>query len=58
MGMESFPINVGQLTNMSLSKTKVDAWARSTNKTEWLILVQLVCEHGCEQKIIFFPPST
>jgi hypothetical protein len=38
---------------MSLSKTKVDAWATSTKGTEWLTVVQLVGEHGCGQNIIF-----
>jgi hypothetical protein len=38
---------------MSLSKTKIAAWAISTKGTEWLIVVQLVSEHGCVQNIIF-----
>jgi hypothetical protein len=51
MGMGSFSINVEKLKNMTLSKTKVGAWATLTKGTEWLIVVRLVSEHG--QKIIF-----
>jgi hypothetical protein len=52
--MGNFPINVEKLKILSLSKTKVGAWATSTKGTEWLIVLQLNSEHGCEQKKLPF----
>jgi hypothetical protein len=48
-------MNVGELINLTLSKTTVSTWDTLTKGIEWLIVIHLVREHGSGQRNYFSP---
>jgi hypothetical protein len=50
----TFVTNMRKMKNLSLLQTTIGTWVRPTKRTECLTAIQLVREHGCGQKKLFF----